>query len=189
MAKRFYNPGNAINEMLRFDHPTNEPKDLNNVAYYRLEVAPRSFFEVPTHTEVETANGPQEVAVGFWKRIKEDYRSYGVVLVDPKARDAAGDDNVAASDKEAREKGDALFKEHLIALAREHVARCEEARAYGGVPRRAIGNTAHALKVLGITDPADQVGTAVESTKKTAEISALEEKINRLEKLLESKAK
>lgn len=189
MAKRFYNPGNAINEMLRFDHPTNDPKDLNNVAYYRLEVGPRSFFEVPTHTEVETVNGIQEVAVGFWKRIKEDYRSYGVILIEPKAKDVQDEDNVAASDKEAKERGDARFKEHLVSLAREHVARCEEARAYGGVPRRAIGNTAHALKVLNIADPADQVGTAVESSKKTAEISTLEEKIARLERLLEGKAK
>ena len=177
MSVKFYNPGSPINEMMRFDHPTNDPKVQNLVSYWPIKVDEKSFFEVPTEITVMTLSGEeQNLAVSFWKRIKEDYRDFGVVMIDPKRdvkkKPIAEEDNVALNEKDAKEKGELLFKDAQFRLIREHETICIEARNNGHRPQRAKGNVAHALKTLGIEDPANDVEDVVKRKQDVSEVGA-----------------
>lgn len=185
MPVRFYNPGSKVFEKLAFDHPINDVRSMNLISYWQFEAPEKSFFEVPTEIEVNTVNGLQAVSVKFAERVQRDYKDYGIVRIDPKVKEPNPADNVAPSDKEAREKGERLWREFLEAKAREHIANVDQAKAYGVPPKRAFGVYAHALKVLGLHDPADVVGTVVESSRNTAEVKDLEKKVEELTRLIE----
>lgn len=189
MAVKFYNPGSKIVEMIRFDHPTNDPKVQNTISYYPLSADEKSYFEVPTEVEVTSDNGPVSVVVRFAERLQKDYREYGLVRINPKAKNIADDDNVALDEKAAKEKGDRLWREYLETKAREHIFNVEQAGAMGAVPQRARGVYKHALDVLGIADPADKVGTAINKTQDTVEMSEMKKRLAEMEKLVQSMAK
>jgi hypothetical protein len=181
MAVRFYNPGFKISELLRFDHPTNDVKVQNLISYYRVEAEPKAFFDVPTETEVETEQGPMPVAVRFADRIQKEYKAQGVVRVNPKAKDVHESENVALTEKEAKEKGEHLWRESLKALVDEHDATCAQARANGMRPRAATGNTKYALKVLGFDDPANDADTVLNRKQDTGETEALKAQLAALQ--------
>ena len=102
MAVRFYNPGSRIAETLPFDHPTNNAKDLNTISYWRIEAPEKGFFDVPTQVTVPNDGGEEiTVPVNFPKRVQEVYKSWGIVRIDPKAKNISPEDNVANSEKEA----------------------------------------------------------------------------------------
>jgi hypothetical protein len=190
MAIKFYNPGTKIDDTLRFDHPTNDPKYQNNISYYQLHAEPQSFFEVPTVLVIKTETGGEvEVPVRFAPQIKLDYKSYGLVQINPNLEPAKihPDDNVAANEKDAKEKGDRLWQEYIVEKAREYILQVEQVRAMGGVPMRAKGVYAHALKSLNMSDPADLVGNQVVKTADDARFTAMQKQIEELTKLVGKK--
>jgi hypothetical protein len=172
---RAYNPGSKImQDRFSYDHPTNDPRNQNLIAYWTFDAPAESFFDIPTEQIVETVNGPQAVPVRFADRIRKEYRDYGIVLIDPKAKNLNPDDNLARDDKEAKEKGDRFWRAYLETKAREHIDNVNQAKAFNVPPKRAHGIYSHALKVLSLTDPADPVGNMVESTRNTADFGALQ---------------
>lgn len=193
MSVRFYNPGSRIFEKMAFDHPSKDIKSVNLIAYYQIDAPEKDFFEVPTEVEVHADSGPVNVSVKFADRIQKDFKDYGVVRIDPKRdvekKPIADDENVALTNKEAKERGERLWKDYLLAMAREHISNVDMARAAGGVPMRAKGIYAQALKHCGIEDPADQVGTAVSKKQDSEEMSDLKAQIAELRAALITKGK
>ncbi len=186
----FYNPGMRICERLAFDHPTNDVKNVNLIAYYLVDAPQESFFTLPTQIPVSTVDGEERmVSVDFAKRFQNSYRDYGVVRIDAKRKNVNPDDNIAANEKEAREKGDRLWRDFLEAKAREHIANVDQAVAAGVVPMRAKGVYAHALKVLRMQDPADKVGSVVQSNQNISEMSALQSQLAELKQQIEKLTK
>lgn len=186
MSVKFYNPGRKITETLRFDHPTNDARHQNNISYYNLVAPEEDFFEVPSTLTITLEGGNEvTVPVGFAQNIRRDYAKLGVVMIDPRKKpdQIEENDNVAVNEKQAKEKAQRLYRDSLMTIAREHITSVEYARSLGGAPMRAMGNTAYALKALGITDPADLVGAAVQKTedsdlrKQVAELTALVSKL------------
>lgn len=187
---KFYNPGTKIEDTLRFDHPTNDPKYQNNISYYKLVAEPQSFFEVPETIEIKTDTGSElTVPVRFAPQIKLDYKSYGLIQINPKldASKIHPDDNLAANEKDAKEKGDRLWQEYIVEKAREYILQVEQVRAMGGVPMRAKGVYAHALKSLNMTDPADLVGNAVAKTAEDVRFATMQKQIEDLTRLVGKK--
>lgn len=182
MAKRFYNPGAAFEETLKFDHPTNDIREQNINSYWTVKAPEHGFFEVPTEIEFPGKDGePLRVAVNFWQRVKRDYEKYGVVLVDVHAKLKPGDNTVHADD-EAREMGDERWRESLFELVREHEKLCLEVRSAGMKPQRAKGRIAYALKVLNIEDPAQDVADVVKKREDTSKMAELEKKLAEMQR-------
>lgn len=187
MSVRFYNPGNRIYEQLRFDHPINiqDQRNINAVSYFQLEAPEKSFFEVPDVLEITPDSGePIQVSVDFASRVQRDFIDYGIVRIDlkrdTKKKPIREEENIATNDKDAKTKGDLRWREFLEAKAREHIQNVEQAHSIGGVPSRARGIYAHALKTLGIEDPADRVGNAIRRTDDNEKIANLERQVAEL---------
>lgn len=173
---RFYNPGTKIDEKVQYTHPTKDPKEGSTLSYYPFMVAERDFVEVPDVLTLDTPEGEVTVAVNFAKRIRKDHQSRGVILIDSRLKNILDDDNAAADDKEAKRKGDLMWREYLKTIAQEHVTRCEEIRSMGNVPRGAFGLTKYALDFVGMSDPALSVEMFTkdkESRTSNAEMVAL----------------
>lgn len=182
MAIRFYNPGTRINAKLTFDHPTNDIRVQNTISYHPLDAEEGSFFDVPTEVNVTTDNGDVAVPVNFYKRVKLDYRSFGVVMIDPRAKQPIHeDDNVALTEKEAKEKGERLWRQCLLQHVREHERICIEARHNGLKPKPAFGNVKHALKVLGVEDPAEDIADVLARKQDTSEVATLKQTVANLQ--------
>lgn len=188
MSIQFYNPGSKVSDKLAFDHPINDVRNMNLISYWQFDAPEHAFFEVPTEIELDTVNGPQSVAVRFADRVQRDYKDYGMVRIDPKHKNPNPDDNVAHTEKDAKEKGDRMWRDFLEFKAREHISNVDQAKAYNVPPKRAFGIYKHALNVLGLVDPADQVGTIVESNKGLVENASLQRQIDELKALLTQKA-
>lgn len=191
MSVKFYNPGSKIYEKMAFDHPTNDVKQVNIIAYFQISAEEKSFFDVPTEVEVIAESGPMNVSVKFADRIQKDYKEYGLIRIEPtrdiRKKPFQADENAAPDEKAAKEKGDRFWRLYLEAKAREHIYNVEQAYAMGSVPTRARGVFALALKTLGLEDPADKVGTAVGRTQDSDRVKALEEQLAELTKLVKAK--
>lgn len=186
---RFYNPGTKIDEMLRYDNPTTDDRKQNNVAYYRLQVEKASFFDVPTEQILDTPEmGEIRVPVNFAKRVKETFKDYGVVQIDARKKEIHEDDNLAANEKDAKDKGTRMWRDFLLKTCREHINNCDMIRANSGVPMRAKGLVKHALDELGVEDPADQVGVKVERKHDSEEMAELKRTVAELTKLVKKNA-
>lgn len=184
---RFYNPGSKISQMLQFTNTARDPRQGNTVSYYNMVAEEREFFEVPDVVHLDTPEGEVTMPVSFGKVIKRELAARGVIHIEPRAKDVMDEDNTARTDKEAREKGDRMWKNYLRAKASEWHMIVQETRAQGGVPRAASGLFAFALKELHMEDPADTVDTILrvrdEKTADTAtqaKITALEAQVNQL---------
>lgn len=188
MAVKFYNPGSKIFEKLSFDHPTNDIKQMNTISYFQVDAAEKSFFEVPTEVAVYADSGEQFVAVKFADRIQKDYRELGVVRVNAKAKDISDEDNVALTEKDAKDKGERLWKECMMNLVREHVKATHETRNHGLTPSRAKGTVAHAFKTLGIEDPANDVADVLSRSQDNDKVTKLEQELAEIRALLSKKA-
>lgn len=173
---RFYNAGTAIDEKLQYTHPTKDPREGNTLSYHFLKAEEKDFFEVPDTLFIDSPEGEIQVPVNFTKRVKLLYQTRGVILIDAKRKDIPDDDNAAPSEKEAKIKGDAMWREYLKTIAQEHYTAVAETKSFGGVPRAAKGLTKYALNMLNMEDPADQVDTvmrAKEGQSTNAEMMAL----------------
>lgn len=187
MAVKFYNPGSKIFEKLAFDHPTNDIKQMNLISYFQIDAAEKSFFEVPTEVTVNAESGEQAVAVRFADRIQKDYRDLGVVRINPKAKDINEDDNVALNEKDAKDKGERLWKECMQQLVRDHVKAVNETKHAGLTPSRAKGTVAHAFKTLGIEDPANDVADVLNRSQDNDRVTLLEKQLEELKTILLAK--
>lgn len=194
---RFYNPGTKIDEKIQYTHPTKDPKEGSTLSYYGFAVDQKDFVDVPDVLNLISPEGEElTVAVNFSKRIKKDYQNRGVILVDPRLKDILDDDNAATDDKEAKRKGDSMWREHLKSIVQAHYTSVAETKSFGGVPRAAVGLTKYALNMLNMEDPADQVDTITRAKegqatdaatqKQIADLTAL---VNQLKGALESKGK
>jgi hypothetical protein len=191
---RFYNAGTQIDERLSYTHPTKDPKEGNTLSYHLLKVEEKEFFEVPETFTLDTPEGEVTVSVNFTKRIKSLYQKRGIIQIDARAKTVDEDDNLALTDKDAKIKGERMWREYLKDIARAHFAAVGETKSFGGVPQVARGLTKYALNVLQMEDPADTVDTVIrakegkiensETQKQIADLTAL---VNQLKGALETK--
>ena len=184
MSIRFYNPGSRIYEKMAFDHPTNDIKSMNLVSYYTIDVGAKELFDVPTEVPVDAESGEQYVSVKFADRIQKDFKPLAVIRINPKAKDINEDDNVAANESDAKKKGEILWREAMLQLVRDHKRSCDEARHAGLTPARARGTIAHALKTLGIEDPANDVADVLSRRQDQSEVSLLKSELADMQKML-----
>ena len=172
---RFYNPGPAFSEKMRFDHPTNDPKYLNNISFWIVNAEKESFFDCPTVVDVDSLQGTVQIAVQFADRLHKEFREFGIIRIDPK-RDPETinpSEQIATNEKDAKSLGKAVWEDYMLQLAREHIETVERARNVGVIPARAMGLKAHALKVLGMQDPADAAGNLAKTNKDVPALEAI----------------
>lgn len=183
MAKRFYNPGTAIENRIPFDNPTKGENGEVFPSYYPFSAPEHTFFEVSSEMEVPAPGGDTiTVALDIYKRVAADYARYGIVLIDPKLKELKDGGNLVRTDAEGKALGDEIWKEHMYGLVREHQQKCLEARQAGMVPRRAIGPVAYALRTLGIEDPAGDVADVVQKKEDMGEVAELKKLVASLQK-------
>lgn len=175
---RFYNPGTKIDEKIQYTHPTKDPKEGSTLSYYGFAVDQKDFVDVPDVLNLISPEGEElTVAVNFAKRIKKDYQNRGVILIDSRLKDILDDDNAATDDKEAKRKGDLMWREHLKSIVQAHYTSVAETKSFGGVPRAAVGLTKYALNMLNMEDPADQVDTITRAKEGQASDAATQKQI------------
>lgn len=177
---RFYNPGQEINDRLQYTHPTKDPREGNTTSYHLMEAPREDFFEIPDQLVIDSPEGEIQVPVNFGKRIKALYQARGVIQVIEGKKDVSEDDNVAASDKEAKIKGAAMWREYLKAMVQQHYTSVAEVKSFGGVPRAAQGLTKYAIKFLNMEDPADQVDTITRAKEGQTSNADMQAKIDQL---------
>jgi hypothetical protein len=185
--KRFYNPGPPINEMLAYTNTTVDPREANNISQWPLKALEKDFFEVPEVVTISTPEGDVTIPVHFARVLKHQKATQGIILVDTAAKDILDGDNLAASDAEAKKKGDAMYREYLRALCTEWYAIVAETKAAGAIPKAASGLFAYALKKMHLEDPADTIDTImrakegqVANADVQAQLAAQQAQINQL---------
>jgi hypothetical protein len=185
MAK-FYNPGQKIYDRLQYTHPTKDPKEGNTLSYYLMDAPEGEFFEVPDTVVIDSPEGELQVPVNFGKRVKALYQNRGVIQIIT-GKEIAEDDNAAATEKDAKVKGTAMWREYLRTIAREHYTSVEETKSFGGVPRSATGLTKYALNTLNLEDPADRIDTITRAkegqtanSELVAQVQAMRDEIQQL---------
>jgi hypothetical protein len=160
---RFYWPGTDLSERWAFDNPFKNSErtgELQAVAYYPLTVKQGQFFHVPTALTIINDQQEEMTAnvTGVFNSIMSQYREQGIILVEKtRHKSRLNDPNVASTDEEAKEMGDALWMEFLRAKALEWMGIVQNTRNMGGVPLPASGLYKYALKKLSIADPANTV--------------------------------
>jgi membrane protease subunit (stomatin/prohibitin family) len=91
---------------------------------------------------------------------------------------------VALNEKDAREKGERLWRDCMIDLVRAHTQQCAEIRSHNNIPMRARGTTAHAFKTLGIEDPANDVADVLSRKQDVSEVADLKRQLEELKTLM-----
>lgn len=182
-AKRFYNPGPAITETVRFDKPFND-KESNTVAYHHLSAPEAGFFEVPSVITINQEGGEAiEVPTQLPTIIRQQFRKQGFVMVDPSAKIKPGD-NVVKTDKEAIALGNEMLEEDLYETYREHERICLERKNAGLKPKRATGRVAWAINRLGVEDPANDIEDVVKRKQDQTEVDKLKEQLEEMKRLV-----
>lgn len=153
MAK-FWNPGFKWEYMLKFDNPTTDDKS-SNISYYKVVAEAKSFFEVKDTQTIALPTGEEyEIPLRFKELIRTQYAEFGVVLVTP-GRTCTEEENIAATEDDAKRKGASIWKKFTTDKCNEWFAIVEEVRANGRLPRPAEGLFKRCLEERGIADPAD----------------------------------
>jgi len=185
--KRFYNPGTPIKELLAYTNTTVDPREANNISQWQLKVGEKEFFEVPEVVTISTPEGDVTIPVHFAKVLKQQKAEQGIILIEPNAKNILEGDNLAADDKAARTKGDAMYHDYLRARCTEWFRIVAETKAAGAIPRKAEGLFAHALKKMHMEDPADTVDIIlrakegqVTNSEVQAQLAAQQAQINQL---------
>jgi hypothetical protein len=156
---RFYNPGTQISQMIPYTNTTKNPRDGSTISNHLFIAPEKDFVEVPDVITLMTPEGEATIPVGFGRHLKRVFAERGLVHVNPKAVNILDDDNTATNDKEARMKGDQMWKEYLKDKVTEWYSIVADIKAQGGAPRKATGLFAFALRSLHMEDPADTVDT------------------------------
>lgn len=184
---RFFNPGFSWKETLKFDNPTTDAGS-SNVSYYMFEAPEGGFFEVKDTQTISLPTGEEyEIPLRFKELIRTQYAERGVVLVSP-GRECTEEENIAATDDEARHKAKSIWKVYLTDKCNEWFRIVEETRANGRLPTPAQGLFKRCLAEMGTADPADMatnLAAAKEGQKDNKDLQALLAdalaRINRLE--------
>lgn len=153
---RFWNPGFAWKDTLKFDNPVNEPNS-SNISYYVVDAPAKSFFEVKDTVTVDLGAGEFEQPLRFRELIRSQYAERGVVLV-TMGRECNEEENIAGSDADAKSKGNRIWREYMKEKANEWFRIVHEVKANGAIPRAATGLFKRVLEELGMEDPADSAG-------------------------------
>jgi hypothetical protein len=152
---RFFNPGFAWNDTLKYDNPVGDIREMNNISYYRIDAPARGFFNVKDTMTMTLPTGEEyDVPLRFKELVRSTYAERGVVLVTPN-RECGEDENIAPTDEEAKKKGNAIWKEYMKAKANEWNQIVYEVKAAGQLPRAATGLFKRVLEELAMPDPAD----------------------------------
>lgn len=185
---KLYNGGQKFDEHMPFHVPGPQG---GRTGYFPAKADEQSFFEVPSEIIVDAARIPVE----FAKDLAEKYGDRGVVLVDKNldAKQIAAEDKemessdrlpkpIAASDEDAKIKGDKIFQKYVEKIANDHLLRCERLRSQAMAPQAATGFTKYCLRRLGISDPA---ATIVEAAGvKNNDVETLKAEVARLTALM-----
>jgi hypothetical protein len=177
---KFFNPGKKIYDRLQYTHPTKDPREGNTLSYYLMDAPEGEFFEVPDSLTLDTAEGEVVIAVNFAKRVKALYQNRGVIQIFAHGKEIAEEDNAATNEDDAKAKGNAMWREYLRTIAREHFTSVEETKSFGGVPRPATGLTKYALNTLNFEDPADRIDSITRAKEGTATNKEMQAKIDEL---------
>lgn len=156
---RFYNPGSTIQQMIPYTNTTKDPREGSTISNHLFTAPEKDFVDVPDVITLMTPEGEATIPVGFGRHIKRVFAERGLIQVNPNAKGVVEDDNVALNDKDARIKGDRMWKEFLKAKVAEWYTIVQDIKTQGGVPRAATGLYMFALKQLHMEDPADTVDT------------------------------
>lgn len=182
---RFFNPGFAWTDVLKFDNPVNDTNS-SNISYYRVEAPAKGFFEVKDTVTVNLGDGEFEQPLRFRELVRQQYAERGVVLI-VADRKCSEDENIAATDAEGRAKGIRIWREYLKEKANEWFRIVHEVKAGGQIPRAATGLFKRVLEELGMEDPADSAGMLAnaregqQSNKDLqAQIQELKDQVNQL---------
>jgi hypothetical protein len=180
--RKLYNGGDRLSERFPYS-PKPADKDVNWIAYRDIDAPAHDFFFVP-----DEVTGPQygRVPVNFAMDLATKHGHRGIVLIDAAmATDAEDDTPFAKDEKDAKEKGERLWHNHLVRTVQNHIDYCAGVRSQGGAPRAASHFTRRAFKLLKLQDPGETIfeGITVRSTErpntepKKDEAAELREKI------------
>lgn len=155
---RLYNGGDGFNERMTYSLP--DGHDIHCVAHWMLAAPEKEFFKVPKFMVIGEAQIPLFLLQTILR--PDRYGQRGVIVVRPEweAPEDEGEAEalpVAKSDAEAIAKAGRHWKKYYMEVAESWVAECNQARVAGGVPRKAAGFVARALKLAGIMDPGDTI--------------------------------
>lgn len=183
---RFYNPGTKWEYRQKFDNPTTDASS-SNISYYLIAAPAKDFFEVKDTQTIKLPTGEEyEIPLRIKEFVRVQYAELGVVLVDP-AREHSEQDNISATDEEAKVKGDRMWKQFTIDKCNEWISIVEETRGNGRIPKPASGLFKHCLDERHIADPADMatnLAAAKEGQKDNkdlqAQLAALTAQVNQL---------
>lgn len=184
---KFYNPGFAWKDTLKYDNPVGDPREVNLISYHVVEAPEAGFFEVKDTTTMKLPTGEEyDVPLRFRELIRTQYAERGVILIVP-GRECLEDENIAPDAATARKKGDAIWRNHARDKANEWLRIVFETKASGAIPRPATGTFKRFLEICGVEDPADQaggIGRAKEGQKANldmqAEMQAMRDQLNQL---------
>lgn len=185
---KFYNPGFAWKETLKYDNPVGDPREVNLISYYVVEAPEAGFFEVKDTTVMKLPTGEEyEIPLRFKELVRTSHAEHGVVLIAP-GRKCTEEENIAGTDEEAKKKGNTIWRNHARDKANEWLRIVHETKASGQIPRAATGTFKRFLELCGVEDPADQaglIGKAKEDQKSNQDLQSqmaeLLAKLNRLE--------
>lgn len=173
MAK-FYNPGFKWEELLKYDNPVADAREVNNVSYFRLRAPEKGVFEVPDTMLMKLATGEEiDVPLRFKKLIQSQYSDRGVVLIDGNGEEA---------EKAARKTAETQWKQYLHDKANEWIRIVHEVKAAGQIPRPAQGLFQRVLEELGMEDPADNVSVVTRAKEGQQENKELQRQIAEMQK-------
>ena len=182
---RFWNPGFKWDDTLKFDNPTADDNS-SNISYYRITAEAKSFFEVKDTQTIKLPTGEEyEIPLRFKELIRVQYAERGVVLVAPGEHSEFV--NIAATEEEAKSKGNAIWKQYTTNKCNEWFGIVEEVRAAGRLPQPAQGLFKRCLEERGIADPADVatgLAKAREGQQENKDLQAqLADALNRINRL------
>jgi hypothetical protein len=182
---RFYNPSNRIQEKLAYNN-RNDIKEMNNISYYSLDAPEKDFFDVPTMITIHDQLGQEfDISTPFPAEVKRLYAHRGVVMINPKHKGEIGEtENVARTDEEAKEKAIEMYQQHLHDTVREWYGIVDRARANNARPNPATGQFKHALKVLNLQDPADEVTNVLSANAGKGDDAATQARLAEQDKLI-----
>lgn len=160
MEYQIYNPGDVIEDSVKFSLSSDKTDHATGSWPFRLPS--KAFTPIPT--ELELAND-STLRVEFPYDIIRKFGQRGVILLISEKEKLKKFGTAAIPDhqpyavgvEEAQERGARLWGEYTYKIAQDYLNEAMQARAAGGVMRKALGFTARCLKLNNIMDPADEM--------------------------------
>lgn len=155
MEHKLYNAGDRIKELMLYSVKAAD-KDLNWIARKEIDLPEHGFSAISD--EIALPNSGQRIPVNFHLDLPMRHGHRGLVLINKEmATDVDDDTPYARDEKDARAKGDRLWRNHLINTVQRHVDLCAALRASGAAPKAASNFTLRAFRLLGLKDPAELI--------------------------------